>query len=87
MNTNGYTAVLVLSCLSCSSTSAQTHTSTVFGNVRDESGAALQAVVIQIVEENTQSTCNGMSCGYGAFVVSALPPRSLPGHRVPGRVP
>jgi len=74
MKMRGYTGILVLLCIFCSSASAQTYTSTVFGNVRDESGAALQAVGIQIVEENTQSTRNAMSGRNGAFVVSALPP-------------
>jgi len=67
-------AVLMLFYISWSSASAQTYTSTVFGNVRDESGAALQAAEIQIIEENTQSTRNAMSGRNGAFVVSALPP-------------
>jgi Carboxypeptidase regulatory-like domain len=73
MKIEGYRAVLALLCIFCLSASAQTHTSTVFGNVRDESGAALQAVEIQIVEENTHSTRNTMSGRNGSFVVSALP--------------
>lgn len=74
MKIRGYFSVLLLfSCIACSSLSAQTHTSTVFGNVRDESGAALQAAEIQIVEENTGSTRSAISGRNGAFVVSTLP--------------
>ena len=70
MMIEGYRAVLVLLCIFCSSASAQPYTSTVFGNVRDESGAALQAVEIQIVEENTQSTRHATS---GAMVRLSFP--------------
>jgi len=75
MSNKGYLAVLTLFCIFCSSASAQTHTSTVFGNVRDESGPTLQAVEIQIVEENTQRTRNTMSGRNGSFFGTA--PRAL----------
>jgi len=55
------------------SVSAQTHTSTLFGNVRDESGAALQAAEIRVVEEGTGSVRGTTSGRNGAFVVPALP--------------
>ena len=61
MRNKGLLAVLALFCIFCSSASGQTHTSTVFGNVRDESGAVLQAAEIQMIEENTRSTRNAMS--------------------------
>ena len=74
MKIKGIMAIPLLFCSWCLSVSAQTHTCTVFGNVRDESGAVLQAVEIRIIEENTRSMRNAMSERNGAFVVSALPP-------------
>ena len=53
---------------------AQTHTATVFGKVHDESGAALQAVEIQMVEESTGIVHTAISGKAGAFVVPLLPP-------------
>jgi hypothetical protein len=52
---------------------AQTHTATIFGNVRDQSGAALQATEIRIVEESTQLTRSAMSGPSGAFAIGSLP--------------
>jgi hypothetical protein len=53
---------------------AQTHTGTLHGTVRDESGAALQAAEIEIVDENTQQSRSVMSGAGGTFVITALPP-------------
>lgn len=55
------------------SVQAQSHTATLFGNVRDESGAALQAVEIQIVDEATQIDRTVMSGRNGAFAAPSLP--------------
>ncbi|MCI0624861.1 MAG: TonB-dependent receptor [Acidobacteria bacterium] len=66
--------LLLLVRILCPAASAQTHTATVFGNVYDESGAALQAVEIQMIEDRTQSFRTVMSGKNGAFVVPALSP-------------
>ncbi len=58
--------------LACQIAGAQSHTATLFGNARDESDAALQAVEITIIDEASQIARIVLSGRNGAFAVPAL---------------
>lgn len=70
---SGLVALVVVFFLFGQAALAQTHTATLYGSVRDESGAALQAAEIEAIEEKTQFTRTAMSGASGAFVIASLP--------------
>ncbi len=61
-------------CVFCGTAPAQSSWATIFGSVRDESGAILQAVEIEVREENRGLVRRTISGRYGSFALPLLSP-------------